>query len=139
MQLNLETTDISNAADAGFEFQLIAPDGSALEGWITVRGIDSEAYEAAQTEIERAWREELQRTRRALTSQEQEERATQLLIAATVSWRGPFFETSKGPVACTPNEMRRIYSHRGWRWIREQVDRKIHDRANFLPRAATPS
>lgn len=122
-----------NKADAarGFELQLKDDSGVRIDWFIRVVGIDSDVYQGKTNEIQRRRIDEAASGRRSLDTPEQRESdALDLLVAATISWRG-----DDAMAEFSPGEARRIYND--YRSIAEQIDRAIADRRNFLPGAAT--
>ena len=63
-----------------------------------------------------------------LKMEDLEEEALDKLAVATVEWAG--FTRGGEPIPCEFHEIRKLYSEH--RWLREQVDQFIGDRANFL-------
>jgi hypothetical protein len=57
-----------------------------------------------------------------------EEEALDKLAVATVAWSG--IKRNGEPVACDFQEVRKLYAEH--RWLREQVDSFVGERANFL-------
>jgi len=118
-------------AGRGFELQIVDDSGERVDWFITVAGVDSDAYRDQQREHQRMGIEMNQRGRRVeLTPELIEDRALDLIGAATLGWRG-----EDAPLAFTPENARKIY--RELPQVQEQVDRAIQNRANFLPRSGT--
>lgn len=120
-------------ADAarGFELQLVDDSGVKIDWFIKVVGADADVYREKLTEIQRRNINDINRARRlVLTPEEREADEVDLLVAATVGWRG---DDAMAPFSAA--EALRIYT--AYRQIAAQVDRAISDRSNFLPDAAT--
>lgn len=117
-------------AGQGFELQLVDDTGAKIDWFVKVVGADSDAYQAALRDIQRRNIDVINRTRKvAFEPEQQEESALELAVSATIGWRG---EDAIAPFSAA--EARRIYAE--YPQIREQVDRAVNDRANFLPDAA---
>lgn len=105
---------------------IYSPDGGKLMD-VTVYGKDSKKYISAKHRYKN-----LNLKAGALpTSEESERRALELLIELTDTWielklNGKLLE-------CNEDNKRMVYTK--YRWVREQVDFAIHERANFLPSA----
>jgi len=135
--MDLATLDTEQRANAGVEVQLKHPTtGAPLEMWITLYGMDSQAYEDKQLEMQRRRLELMSRgsggdpdpARRV--AQEKIE----MLVAFTKDWRG--IERDGQTLAYSQQAATALYSKRGLRWIGEQIDTAVHDRALFLPGGA---
>jgi len=120
-------------ANRGFEFQVIDDAGEKADWYITVVGADSDIYRAKQNEQRRRNIANVNRTKSlAQTLGNAEADAIELIVAATSGWRG-----KDAMAEYSPKECDRIYTE--FPQIREQADRAIGERANFLPSAATSS
>jgi hypothetical protein len=137
--LDLSRLDVRKGADAGFELQLTHPvSGAPLPIFVTILGADSDEYQGALREQQRKYTERMARGKRApVTQDEMEEQSLVLLARITRSWRtvGEVALDSKPFPAFSSAEARRLYER--FPWIREQIDRAMGDRANFLPGSAT--
>lgn len=139
-ELDLSTLDTSRGAEEGFELQLVNPKtGDPLPIWITVSGVDSEAYQAAIRDRQRRQFKAMAQSRKfTLTPEEIEANALDLLVVATRGWRGAKGKTillAGEDLAPGTENFRKVYKQ--FAWIREQVDAAISDRANFLPGGST--
>lgn len=65
-----------------------------------------------------------------------EAEAIELLVKCTLAWSGIGLGSDR-ELECTPENVRAIYSDPRVPWLRQQVDRFIADRANFLKASAT--
>lgn len=135
---DLSQLDTTKGAAEGFELQLRHPETDApLPLWVTVIGADSDEYHAAVMKQQRKRMERLKGHRRMnLSPEELQEEAIELLVGATRSWRGEMKLDGKDFPAYTPAAAKQLYKR--FKWMREQVDAAMGDRANFLPRSATP-
>jgi hypothetical protein len=127
--VELTQFDTRESAERGFEMQLINPrTGEKIEAWITVRGADSNAYRERQRVQQKERIERAARVQRvAVTPEELEESALELLAAATVGWRG--INLDGEALGFSFDAAVKLY--RRFRWIAELVDRAINDRGNF--------
>lgn len=97
---------------------------------MTVCGTDSETYLAAQRTVlnKRLSR----RNRTPLTAEEIEDEAIDIIAKCVVSWNGIVLDGDL--LVCSPENVRKVLSR--FRWIKEQVDEFINDRANFVKASA---
>lgn len=126
--MDLLTLDTTKQAEKGAVLKLRNPGtGEYIEGMtITLLGEDSAVYRNKSKAIAE---EKLNANRKRKVNLDSiENENLQVLAACTVEWTG--FEEGKNPIECTAEEVVRIY--RKYKWIREQVDSFIGDRANFL-------
>lgn len=134
--MDLSNFDTTAAAQAGAKLELKAPNGDPLlqdDGapvTITLLGRDSDVWRRA----ERAALDRRVNTRKkTVQSADLERDALEALVAVTVGWSGIVLDGNA--LDCTPPNVRRVYER--FRWVREQVDEFVGDRANFLPASAT--
>lgn len=128
--MDLAQLDTTAAANEGADIELLHPTtGAPLGVLITVCGTDSDAYRQALRERQNKRLRNAKRGGATLTAEEIEAEALDLLVRCTSGWTG--VELDGKPVAFTREAARDLY--RRFRWIREQVDTAIEDRANFLP------
>ena len=120
-------------ANRGFEFQVYDDTGEKVDWFISVVGVDSDAYREKEREQKRRNIANISRTRGlAISLRSAESDAIELLASATTGWRG-----GEAIAPYSHAEAVRIYTQ--FPQVREQVDRVIGERANFLPKAATSS
>jgi hypothetical protein len=133
--LDLSAFDFEKAAETGFELVLRnAVTDEPLPGKIRLLGADSQTYKDKAKAILRPQLERLNRGRRMRRSLEDiEAEALELLVAATQGWSGMTLDGAEFPFSA--DNARWLYQNR--KWIREQVDAAVGDRANFLPRSAS--
>lgn len=136
--MDLAELDTRKGAEEGFELQLHRPqDGQPVPIWITVMGADSESYQNAMHTLQRRRADKFTRNKKfVVTPEDVEEDALELLACATSTWRAEVTLDGKPFPAFSKAAARDLY--RRFRWIREQVDAAMGDRANFLPRSVTP-
>lgn len=132
---DLSALDTARGAEQGFTIQLRDPAGNATDMEITVLGAESDAYVAKEREILRRRQKEAERGRKYKLPalEEIEADALELMVVVTTGWTN--IELDGQAVPFNADSARMLYKR--FRWIREQVDAAISDRANFLPRAAT--
>jgi hypothetical protein len=142
MSFDLGSLDTKKACDAGAVLELRHPDtGKGLGIFITLAGVDSEAYVKASNRIA-ARRANLNMTPARMkkvragrpvdvTEEDigaQQDDGIQLLAAVTLSWEGVLVDGNE--VACGQEQAVSLYSR--FPWIRQQVDEWVSERANFL-------
>ena len=121
-------------AHEGAEMQVRHPGTNApIDGMVvTLLGMDSEpALRAQRVATNRRLKQGIAKMK--LSAEELDSDGLDLLTALTVSWRG--IEWDGKPYPCTPENARSLYTK--LRWLREQVDEFVGERANFLPKSAT--
>lgn len=72
------------------------------------------------------------------------ESVTKKLVCCTVSWfdeelKEPVFVLQGERLACTPENVKKVFSDPGLKWLREDALAYIKDDANFLPKGAPVS
>jgi hypothetical protein len=134
--MDLATLDLESAAERGFELELRHPATAApLGAFITVYGADSEVYQNALADLQRAIVEEFQASGKAGRPRERvRQDKVDLAVAATKTWRNVTLDGVE--LAPTQDNFRKLYGRKGMGWIREQVDAAVENRANFLPAAS---
>lgn len=137
MKFDFKDLDTAKFAQQGEELQLIHPDGvTPMEMFITLRGMDSDAYQAKKLEIARRIQSRKQRNAKyVVPAEEQDEFGYELLAACTLAWRG--FEEDGQPLSFS--EAAALKQFRRFQWLAEQAAAFIQDRANFLRPSSTPS
>ena len=85
-EIDLSSLDTTKAAEEGFELRLTNPKtGDPLPIWITVLGVDSEAYQAQIRDRQRRQFKAMAQSRKLmLTPEEIEANALDLLVVSTV-------------------------------------------------------
>lgn len=99
-------------------------DDNKEDMWIEVYGADTKQYRAAMADVARS----LVGTE---PKDDKEEEVLSLLTGVTANWHIQF--NGEHP-ECTPEAARELY--RKQLWIREAVDRAVHNRANFFVMAS---
>jgi hypothetical protein len=121
--IDLNKFDTRKAAEKGFILNLKHPvTGSKLDGWIELRGKDSDTYQ-----------EKILKISRELVTQKDEFSESQirarLLAAATITWG----EIAVGEKPVEYEHDKAVWLYDNFAWIAEQVNVAINDRANFMP------
>lgn len=135
--MDIAKFDTRKTADKGHELCIVDVNGAKTDIVITIRGTDSAAYQAKQREQQRKWRLQLNKNPRRImqTPEQSEEDALDLIVAATVSWRG--IEMGGKELPFSEAAARQLYTD--YPAIREQVEQAMSDRTNFLPSTETTS
>lgn len=119
-------------ADQGAVMQVVHPDTQEpIEGMtIKLLGQDSNIYEKITLKKQQSALARISRGKNALDVDAAQMQADGIsdLVALTVDWSG--FELDGKALKATPEHYRQVYV--GWRWIREQVQEFVADRANFF-------
>lgn len=136
MSLDLAKTNLAQAADAGYEFEVKLPGtGDPTGAFITVRGEMSKTVKAyARQKFREFQLKEQQAKRRGkesdeMTLEEAEELAIESAIVRIIGWRGITENTKEVPF--TKENAERIFKEHGW--IREQVMEESGQLINFRP------
>lgn len=136
MSLDLAKTNLADAADAGYEFEIKLPGtGDPTGAFITVRGEMSKTVKAyARQKFREFQLKEQQAKRRGkqtedITLEEAEEMAVEAAVVRVISWKG-ITENGK-EVQFTKENAERIFTEHSW--IREQVMEESNQLLNFRP------
>lgn len=113
---------------------LIAPDGKPVS--ITLLGKDSDTYIAADREAKARNYENIAEGAK-LSPAELDHAFSKTLAKCTTAWHGipqDWIDNSKSaePAKLTFDNAVKLYENPGVKWIREQADRFVGDRARFL-------
>lgn len=135
MSFDLSKLDTSEAAAKGAKLELRHPNtGEVLRHddgrpfTITLVGRDSEKFMSlARAQSDRRLQQTLRSRQPALTAAVEKD-DTELLVNATLEWDIIF---DGKPAENSAKAYREVYSNPGYRWLREQVDEFIGNRANF--------
>lgn len=118
-------------SDQGQPFEPVHPvTGEKLGITINLLGKDAPAYAAKQNELvnARLAKATVNLKNVKITADSVEAEGLMLLAVATRSWTGVQWEGKD--LECNPANVTMVYTK--LRWLREQVDAFINDRANFL-------
>ena len=137
--MDLGKLSTEKLADEGVFMPLRSPvDGTILHDeesgnpvGITLLGEDSQDFQAYQHKIvNRRLREQSGKGKTKLTAEELEAEAVELLIRVTRSFHYIVVDGVK--YESNARDYRRLYTNRGLRWIREQVDTWVVERENYM-------
>jgi hypothetical protein len=129
--LDLSTLDTTKAAEDGATLEVRHPatgeiltqdNGEPIT--ITLAGTDSDRFRKAQ----RANNTRRLRNPRQLDGDDIERDGLNSLVLCTLAWSGIALDGQE--LDCTPANVRQVYQRLPW--LREQADRFVSDRANFL-------
>lgn len=119
-------------ADEGAVMQVVHPDTEEpIEGMtITLLGQDSNVYEKISLKRSQAALARISKGKKAVDMDAQQVQANMLndLVALTIDWTG--FELDGKALKPTPENVQNVYT--GWKFIREQAQEFVADRANFF-------
>ena len=131
--MDLSSFDTAKSADTGAKMQLRNPadESILLDGvFITVAGRDSDRFqkaERAQTDF-RLEQSRVSGRPAKLSSAGIEADRIKILVACTLGWEG--IELDGAALEFSADNAEKLYKRLPW--VKEQVDRFIADRANFL-------
>lgn len=127
-------------ANQGGIMEVEGPDGVVLRDangaaamTITLLGSDSQVFRKAQN---RNLNKRLTKRNVKMTAEELEAETIDLLAEVTTGWAG-FKDPTGNDIACSRQNAVALYSK--YPFIREQADRFINERANFLPKSESSS
>ncbi|MCO7058326.1 hypothetical protein [Pseudomonas juntendi] len=127
-------------ADQGAALEVEGPNGvvdrdehGRAKMIIFLQGSDSQAYRTAQNIN---LNKRLAKRNVKMTAEELEAETINMLAGVTVRWEG-FLGLDGQPIACTRQSATALYTK--YPFIRDQADRFINERANFLPSAEAQS
>ena len=140
---DLPSLDTRTLASKGVRLDLVRPDGLPVlnrageQVWLLLLGTDSDEFRRAQraTLVETV----TDTSNQKLTDEsldKADERALDVLIAATVAWGG-VVDTGGKPVPRTTENVRAFF--KAFPSAKEQADRFVGNRANFLLESPKPS
>lgn len=119
-------------AEEGAVLELVHPDTEEVIPGMTIRllGYDSSVYRKIALKKQQAALNRISKGKKAmdLKAEQIEEDTIEELVALTVEWTG--FEMEGEALPCNPENKRMVYSD--WRWIKEQAQEFVANRANFF-------
>lgn len=134
MSLDLAKTNLADAADAGYEFEIKLPgSGDPTGAFITVRGEMSKVVKNYSRQKFREFQLKEQQAKRRgkesqeMTLEEAEDLAIETTLVRVIDWRG-ITENGKD-VPFTKENAERIFREHSW--IREQVMEESSQLLNF--------
>ena len=134
MAFDIKLTNLSEKAEAGYEFEVKLPDGSSTDFYITVRGnLSPKMKKYSKDLFNKMQMKDLQAEKRNKGKQPidlDEAEATLIESAATriVTWKG--LEEGGKVVEPTPENIKRIMQELDW--VRGQVLEESDNAANFI-------
>lgn len=130
--MDLSKLNMTEHADKGAEMQVVHPNGEPLEGvTITLLGDDCTLQRQRIAEIRRKALANKNNFNKVYDKTEEE--ATNIRVSKTIAWSG--VKWGEDDLPCTPENVRKIYTDGGYKWLVDQVDRFTMDRSNFLSSA----
>lgn len=133
--LDLAVKNFTDAAEAGYEFELVLPTGENAGAFITVRGDESKIVKAYARRKYQEYQMREQMAKRKgksadLTLEEAEELAVEAAVTRIISWKG-IGEAGKEIPFSEDNATRILKDHP---WIRNQVMEESAQILNFRPK-----
>ena len=134
MAFDIKLTNLSEKAEAGYEFEVQLPDGSSTDFYITVRGNQSPKIKKFSKDLfNKMQMKELQAKRRGKGEQpvdldEAEATLIESAVARIVTWKG--LEDDGKVVEPTQENIVRIMTELDW--VRTQVLEESDNAANFI-------
>ncbi len=133
MGFDLNNLSTAKKSDEGSVLEVLHPVNDTKLGIkITVVGQDSTIYRSFINKQANSLRQKIMPGRGFMPSsvEKDQEQATNLLVTCTLGWEGIDLDGKEYPF--TKENAKALYSNSGFFWLREQVDKFIADRANFL-------
>ena len=134
MAFDIKLTNLSEKAEAGYEFEVQLPDGSSTDFYITVRGNQSPKIKKFSKDLfNKMQMKELQAKRKGKGEQpvdldEAEATLIESAVARIVTWKG--LEDGGKVVEPTQENVVRIMTELDW--VRTQVLEESDNAANFI-------
>ena len=134
MAFDIKLNNLSEKAEAGYEFEVKLPDGSSTDFYITVRGNQSPKIKKFSKDLfNKLQMKELQAKRKGKADQpvdldEAEQTLVDSAVARIITWKG--LEEDGKVVEPTPENIKRIMQELDW--VRGQVLEESDNAANFI-------
>jgi len=131
MGFDLKKKNLSEIAEAGYEFELRLPGSNEKTGaFVTVRGDQSKVVKAyiRKKFDEIQTRNNSKRKGNDVTLEEAEEMAVEAAVVRIIDWNG--IEEDGKPVPFTKENATRLLTEHSW--IREQIQEEASEQLNFL-------
>lgn len=136
MSFDLSKNNLSEIAEAGYEFELTLPGtGDPTGAFITVRGNESKTVKAYGRKKYNEYKLREQQAKRRgkdvedLTLEEAEDLAVESTIVRIIGWRG--INDNGKEVVFTPENAAKILKEHSW--IREAITEEASNLLNFRP------
>lgn len=143
--VGLDAFDTTAGAEEGSKMEVRSPDtgevmywmdedGKPLRPWtVTYYGLDSERVRSTQMKQADRRSAAIMRTKQPITSAVADKDNIETLVAATKEWDIPL--SNGEPAPNNANEYRSAYTR--YRWLFQQGDEYVGNRANFLKKPPT--
>ena len=134
MAFDIKLNNLSEKAEAGYEFEVKLPDGSSTDFYITVRGNQSPKIKKFSKDLfNKLQIKDLQAKRKGKAEQpidldEAEQTLIESAAARVITWKG--LEDGGKVVEPTPENITRIMADLDW--VRKQVLDESDNDANFI-------
>jgi hypothetical protein len=128
--MDLASLDLTKASNDGAWITLKHPaTGEDLSGKIKVVGKDSTKFVQLSDEYRRKTLEDMKSNKTMAQKMESaQEQSDAILVACTIDWEGMMLDGKDLPFS--EFNVKMVYER--FKWIKEQIDVAIADRANFL-------
>lgn len=128
--MDLLQLDSVSVANEGSELTVLHPaTQEETDIKIILRGADSDEYRSnTRRRVEQMQRNAKLKNQPDMDVKDLEDKHIELLAGLTLSWTG--VQKGEEDVPCTPENVKDIYTN--WPWIKEQVNKFVEDRANFI-------
>lgn len=128
--MDLASLDLTKASNDGAWITLKHPaTGDDLSGKIKVVGKDSTKFVQLSDEYRRKTLEDMKSNKTMAQKMESaQEQSDAILVACTIDWEGMMLDGKDLPFS--EFNVKMVYER--FKWIKEQIDVAIADRANFL-------
>ena len=124
MGFDINSIDVSEAAEAGAWMDVYHPNGGLIDGFrLHLRGTDGATFRKQMSRLAEKYQ-----NKRKLSPEQAVEKACELLAALTIGWEG--LEEDGKPLKYSFAAAKDLYMKHSW--LREQVDVFVADRGNFL-------
>ena len=125
--------NLTKNADRGAVLNVLHPiTGEPIEGvTVTLLGKDSTLYNRKLAEL----RQSLKISKTDVSVEIVNESLLDIKVAAVVAWTGIELADDAGklaPLPCTPENVRLILADTGYKWLSDQIEVFIDNRANFF-------
>lgn len=107
-----------DAHEAGAEMQVKDQAGKLLDMWITIAGLDSKAYRAAESEMQKEIRD----------GKDVEAAKVDAVTKISIGWRG--FTSEGAEIPFSKEAIEKLYANAPY--ILQQADRFLANRVNFI-------
>lgn len=122
--------DLTVAANEGAEVELLHPvTGEGLGSFVSILGTDSDRYKERMNKLRNKRIEAAKKAETIdMTAEDLDQQNVDLLVACTTGFRDLVLDGE--PVVFSATIAQQMYTR--FSWMRDQIDREIGNRANFL-------